>query len=131
MGFQEAVAACFRKYVTFSGRATRPEYWYFALFIFLASIGLNIIDTMIFGTDYDDPSVFSGIFSLATLLPSISVSVRRLHDIGRSGWWWWLWLVPILGWIILIYWACQPGTGPNKFGPVPKGGAAEQAAAYQ
>ncbi len=70
------------------------------------------------------PAVLGGIFGLIMFLPSISVAVRRLHDTDRSGWWWWLWLIPLIGWIILIIWYATVGTdGPNRFGPDPLEGA--------
>jgi uncharacterized membrane protein YhaH (DUF805 family) len=118
MGFGQAIAAGFTNYINFAGRATRPEYWYFILFLVLAGIVTGLIDYGIFGTTEIGP--VNGIFSLATLLPSIAVAIRRLHDIGRTGWWVLLSFVPIVGWIILIYWACQPGDpGPNAYGPPP------------
>lgn len=96
MNFQESLKTCFSKYADFEGRAKRPEFWWFALFTFLGSLLLGVVS-----------DVVSGIFSLAVLLPSIAVGARRLHDIGKSGWWQLLWLVPIVGWAILIYWAAQ------------------------
>jgi uncharacterized membrane protein YhaH (DUF805 family) len=96
MTFQEAIKICFQKYADFSGRAKRPEFWWFALFTFLASIILGVVSSML-----------SGLFSLAVLIPSLAVGARRLHDIGRSGWWQLIWLVPVIGWIIMIYWFVQ------------------------
>lgn len=105
MGFVEAVKTCFQKYVTFEGRAARPEYWWFILFCIVGGIV-----TSIFG------QTLNAIFQLATLVPCVAVGARRLHDIGKSGWFQLLWFVPIIGWGILIWWACQPGTGPNAYG---------------
>jgi len=105
MDFQQAIKTCFQKYATFEGRAGRPEFWWFALFTFLASIAIGIIS-----------QTLQGLFSLAVLLPSLAVGARRLHDIGKSGWFLLLWLIPVIGWIILIYWACQPGGGNNQWG---------------
>jgi uncharacterized membrane protein YhaH (DUF805 family) len=96
MTFQEAIKMCFQKYADFSGRAKRPEFWWFALFTFLASMILGVVSSML-----------SGLFSLAVLIPSLAVGARRLHDIGRSGWWQLIWLVPVIGWIIMIYWCVQ------------------------
>lgn len=96
MTFQEAIKICFQKYADFNGRAKRPEFWWFVLFTFLASLILGIVSSML-----------SGLFSLAVIVPSLAVGARRLHDIGRSGWWQLIWLVPIIGWIILIYWCVQ------------------------
>lgn len=124
MGFQEATTTCLRKYFTFSGRAVRSEYWYFALFCFLGSLLLGGVDMMVFDSEIGDLELFSSLFSLATIIPGISACSRRLHDIGRSGWWQLLLLVPLIGVIILIYWLCKSGEGDNDYGPVPAGGAA-------
>ena len=103
MGFVETVQTCFRKYFDFGGRARRSEYWYFILFIFIASIVLGLLDMAIFGMPdvsgepgaggfFESP--MSNIFSLATLIPSTSAASRRLHDTGRSGWFQLLAFVP-------------------------------------
>ena len=107
MGFGQAITAAFTNYFNFSSRSTRPEYWYFILFIFIASIVTAIIDFVVF--DARDIGPLNGIFTLATLIPSLSVSVRRLHDIGRTGWWVLIGIIPIIGWIVLIVFACQQG----------------------
>lgn len=112
----------FKKYADFSGRAQRSEYWFFVLFNFLISAGLTLID---FSFGLGDPStgmgLLSGIFSLAILIPSISVGARRLHDTGRSGWWMLLALIPIIGVIILIvFFALDSEPDINRFGPNPK-----------
>lgn len=89
MGFSEAIKTCFSKYVTFSGRARRPEYWWFFLFIFLGSIAAAIIDSLIFGTGspQEPPTqIISPLFSLATFLPLLAAGWRRMHDTGRPGW---------------------------------------------
>ncbi len=112
----------FKKVGDFSGRAQRSEYWYFFLFNLLISTGLTLIDLAL-GTL--DPSVgvglFSGIFSLIILIPSISVGVRRLHDIDFSGWWMLLALVPLVGAIILLtFFALDGHPNTNRFGSNPK-----------
>jgi len=132
MTFAESIKTCFSKYVTFSGRATRPEFWWFALFVFAGQIVLSMVDSFLFGTttttEYGfeastDTPILSGIFALATLLPMISVAVRRLHDTDRTGWWYWIALVPLVGIILLIVWWATEGTrGANRYGPDPKGG---------
>src|SRR5215813_453221 len=116
MGFGQAIAAGFSNYFNFKGRSTRSAYWYFTLFMFIASLIAGIADVLLFHPEYVGP--IGGIFSLATIIPSLSVFVRRLHDIGRTGWWLLLGLIPIIGWIVLIVWACQP-TVPqtNAYGP--------------
>ena len=118
MDFQTAVRTCFRKYADFSGRARRSEYWWFVLFLFIANAVLGLIDSAIFG--FSDPGVglLAPLFSLATLLPSLAVGARRLHDIGRSGWWLLLALIPLIGFIILLVWFCtRSEEGPNEHGP--------------
>lgn len=111
-----------KKYAVFRGRSRRKEYWYFALFVLIITVVLTMIDGLI-GTL--DPStgfgLLSGIFSLAILVPSIAVSVRRLHDIDRTGWWVLISFVPFVGAIVLLVFAVQDGTpGSNRYGPNPK-----------
>jgi len=131
MTFPEAIKNNFSKYLTFSGRAPRSEFWWWVLFTLIANIVLGGIDIYLFGTTVVDAGSFTaytnfsplaGIFSLVVLLPSISVAVRRLHDTDRSGWWWWLGLIPLVGIIILIVWWATTGTrGPNRYGADPLG----------
>lgn len=124
MDFMTAVRTCFSKYVDFSGRARRSEYWYFALFTFLLGIVTNILD-MIIGTDYGgrtDGGLINTLASLVVLLPSLAVAVRRLHDTGRSGWWMLLIFAIIIGWIILLVWFCTDSSPDNEHGPNPKTG---------
>lgn len=122
MNFSSAIRSCFSKYVTFSGRACRSEFWYFMLFTVLGSITLSLFDIASFGSGPDDPQPFSSVFSIAVFLPMISVTVRRLHDTDRSGWWYWLALIPLIGWIILLIWYGSEGTsGANRYGQDPLG----------
>jgi uncharacterized membrane protein YhaH (DUF805 family) len=111
-----------KKYTVFGGRARRKEYWYYTLFNFLIVVGLTVMD-MMFGL-YNRTSGFgllSGLYSLAVLLPGLAVSVRRLHDIGKSGWWIFIALVPCVGWIILlVFLATDSVPGDNEYGPNPK-----------
>ncbi|NSX56497.1 DUF805 domain-containing protein [Parasulfitobacter algicola] len=121
MSFMEAVKTCFSKYVTFSGRARRSEYWYFTLFNFLVGIVLGIVDGVISGGDPDSVGIFGTIYSLAVFLPGLAVAIRRLHDTDRSGWWYLLVFIPIIGWIVLLVFFCTNGTeGENRFGHDPK-----------
>jgi uncharacterized membrane protein YhaH (DUF805 family) len=114
MGFGQAISAGFSNYVNFSSRACRSEYWYWVLFIVLADIVAGIIDYVL------GMQIVSSLFGLVTLLPGIAVSIRRLHDLDRTGWWILLGLIPIIGWIILLIWYISKGTdGPNRFGPDP------------
>lgn len=129
MTFGDAIKTGFSKYVTFSGRAARSEFWWWVLFVWLVQIGLGIVDSVLFGTvetgngsfsASTETPILSWIFSLAVFLPTISVTVRRLHDTDRSGWWYWLALIPLVGIIILIVWWATKGTdGPNRFGDDP------------
>ncbi len=106
-----------KNYAVFSGRAARAEYWYFVLFNFLVSIVLGIISGML----GDDSGILGGLYSLAVLIPSIAVSVRRLHDTGRSGWMLLLLLIPIVGFIwIFVLTLLDSNPSDNKYGPKPK-----------
>lgn len=112
MSFSEAVSTVFSKYAVFNGRAGRPEFWWFALFNVIASLVVALIDQAIFGYE-----VFSVVYALGVLVPGLAVAVRRLHDIDRSGWWILVGLIPLVGWIVLIYWYVSQGTpGANQFG---------------
>jgi len=113
MGFTEAVTSGFSKYVTFSGRAARSEYWYWTLFTILVAVVSGIIDGVM------GLGLISTITSLALMLPSFAVAVRRLHDIDRTGWWVLIAFTGI-GLILLIIFDCTKGTtGPNRFGADP------------
>jgi uncharacterized membrane protein YhaH (DUF805 family) len=112
-----------RKYATFEGRARRKEYWFFTLFNLLAVVALTFVD-MAIGTFNEQAEIglFGGVYLLAVLIPSLAVTVRRLHDTDRSGWWILLNLIPVIGSIVLMVFAVldsQPGG--NRFGPNPKG----------
>jgi uncharacterized membrane protein YhaH (DUF805 family) len=117
MGLQEAISTCFSKYVDFQGRAARPEYWYWVLFIVVVAIILQVLGAIILGSQSGAGGILAGLFYLATLLPGLGVSVRRLHDTDRSGWFLLLGFIPIIGGLILLYFMVQPGTvGSNRFG---------------
>lgn len=117
MGFQEAITACLSKYIGFEGRAIRSEYWYWVLFIVIVAIVVNLLAGILPGFIGSLLAILLGLFQLAMLLPGLAVSVRRLHDVDRSGWFLLLGLIPLIGAIILIYWMAQPGTqGRNRFG---------------
>lgn len=108
MTFGDSIKICFSKYADFNGRASRSEFWWFALFGFLVSLVLGFIFPLL-----------SNLFCLGVLLPSLAVGARRLHDIDKSGWLQLVWLIPIIGVILMIYWAVQPGGGPNRYGEPP------------
>jgi uncharacterized membrane protein YhaH (DUF805 family) len=113
MGFSEAVKSVFSKYFQFSGRSRRSEYWYYTLFAVLVAIGLAIVDGALFGFEEEDPSVFGNIFGLATFIPGLAVSVRRLHDTDRSGWWLLLPYALLAGAFFFLLSTVMPGAGPG------------------
>ena len=116
MGFTEAIKSGFANYANFSGRARRSAYWYWTLFAVLASIAANIIDAVL-----GSAPLFSAVVGLGLLLPGLAVSVRRLHDTNRSGWWILIALIPLIGFIVLIVFYVQDSEPTeNRFGPPPK-----------
>jgi uncharacterized membrane protein YhaH (DUF805 family) len=118
MDFLPAVTTCLRKYATFEGRASRSEFWWFVLFNTLVGAAARIVDVASGHRDGD--GVLSGLVWLALLLPSLAASCRRLHDIGRSGWWMLVDFVPLLGWLVTLYWNCSKGdAGENLYGTDP------------
>jgi uncharacterized membrane protein YhaH (DUF805 family) len=120
MNFTQAISSGFQNYVNFSGRAPRSEYWYWTLFATLVSIAASLVDHLIFPTM--DFSPLHSLAGLALFLPGIAVSVRRLHDLDRTGWWL-LIILTIIGGILLLVWFCMRGTvGPNRYGPDPLDG---------
>lgn len=119
MGFGEAIQSVFSKYATFSGRARRSEYWYFVL---LQVIVTAVLNGLYSATESAVFSVLLLLSGLVTLVPGIAVFWRRMHDIGRSGAYYFLGLIPLVGWILLLVWECQDSQpGANQYGPNPKG----------
>ena len=116
MSFKEAITTCFNKYVTFSGRARRSEYWYFMLFIFLVQSVLGVL-----AESSDFVTTIASLFSLAVFLPNIAVTFRRLHDVGKSGWWILASFVPFLNIYLLVLLAKDSVFGANQYGQNPKG----------
>ena len=114
IGFGEAVRNFFTQYATFSGRATRSEYWYVVLFSWIVSIAISVIGGLI---SSELTTVLGSLYSLAILVPSFAVVWRRLHDIGKSGGWYFIGLIPLVGWIILLVFFCTGSDGDNRFGP--------------
>lgn len=110
------------KYTVFDGRARRKEYWFFMLFNFLISMAVGIFDRLMGSFDPQSGVGFFGlIYMVGIIVPGLAVSVRRLHDTGRSGWWLLLSLVPLLGELVLIYFMLlDSDRGINKYGPSPK-----------
>ena len=118
MIFSEAVKTCLvDKYATFSGRATRSEYWYLVLFGYLLAFIIVFV-----GMSVESPELMIGlstVLGLILFVPSLSVCVRRLHDTGRSGWWYLLILIPYVGGIALFIIFCLKSDDNNKYGPKP------------
>ena len=126
------VLEVFSKYAVFDGRARRKEYWYWYLFNFLISIFFVVISFVItppYGTDTDNGIGWFGIFiyvlviiySLGVFIPNLAVTVRRLHDTNRSGWWYFISLIPFIGGIIFLIYLIEDSTpGDNQYGPNPK-----------
>lgn len=103
-----------KKYLDFTGRAHRTEYWMFVLFNIIISFGLGLIEGFLGAATNTDQSILSTIYSLAILIPSVAAGVRRMHDTDRSGWWI---IVPIVN---LVFAATKGTEGDNRFGPPPK-----------
>ncbi len=103
-----------KKYVDFSGRATRTQYWMYILIFMVIYIALAVLDSVL-GTFF-----IAAIFNLVCLLPSISVAARRLHDTGRTGWWQLIILIPLIGAIVLLVFLVQDSHGDNEYGANPK-----------
>ena len=121
MDFQTSIKTCFNKYAVFSGRASRSEFWWFALFILIIGMIGWIIDVMIFGYSSDVTGPMGWIITIATALPSLAVGARRLHDTDKTGWWQLLWITIIGGILVLIWQATMSENKKNKYGrPVKK-----------
>jgi uncharacterized membrane protein YhaH (DUF805 family) len=117
MNFPDAVRRGLGNYATFTGRARRSEFWFFWLFNLAAHVVAGLLDEALLG----GASVLNAIVSLGLLLPNLAVSVRRLHDVGRSGWWLLIGFVPLVGIVVLLIWYVSHGEdGPNRFGPDPR-----------
>lgn len=118
-----------RKYTVFSGRSRRKEFWMFSLISGIIALGLAFIDIALgldFGSDFGAVSgVLSSLYSLGVLVPNVAVTVRRLHDTGRSGWWVLISFIPLVGLIVLLIFMVQDSKdGENEHGPNPKAEAA-------
>lgn len=117
-----------RQYADFSGRARRKEYWMFTLFNLIAIVVASLLDRMLGLGGAAGIGPIYGLYGLAVLLPGIAVAVRRMHDVGKSGWVLLLGLIPLVG-LVVLYWAIQEGEpGPNAYGPDPKHDAAYELA---
>ena len=109
----------FKNYATFTGRARRSEYWYFMVFNLLAFFCIGFAGRII---DDSAGGILAVIYVLASIVPSIALIVRRLHDVGKSGWFYLIGLIPIIGgiWLLVLY-CTDSEFGPNQYGPNPKG----------
>lgn len=117
MTFTQSISTCFNKYAVFTGRASLSEFWWWIVFTLILSVACNIPLTTL---GYDSGGVLAGLVALTIFLPGLGVSIRRLHDTGRSGWWILLNFIPIVGSIVLLIFFVQPSTPPNKYGDVPE-----------
>ncbi|MGB9013409.1 MAG: DUF805 domain-containing protein [Aeromicrobium sp.] len=121
MNLKEAVSSVLSKYADFTGRARRSEYWFWFLAVIIGAIVTSIIDSII------GAPITYVVFMLGILVPNIAVSIRRMHDIGKSGWWILVGLIPFIGAIILIVWFVGDSQPDNEYGPNPKGGSGSAA----
>lgn len=138
MTFTQSISSCFSNYVTFTGRASRSEYWFWTLFLILADILIYVGALVLFGATgaamTDDVAGAAGgllvglgsaiiifaIFALIVFLPTLAVTVRRLHDSNKSGWFLLIYIIPIIGPLVILVFMLLPSTpGNNNFGPQP------------
>jgi uncharacterized membrane protein YhaH (DUF805 family) len=120
MDFMQAVQTVLNNYANFKDRSRRSEYWWWVLAYIIAIIAVSIVGGVIGAS-----MLLSNLLALALLVPNIAVGVRRFHDIGKSGWWLLISLIPVIGWIAVIYFAAQPSDGPNQYGEGPLAPAAK------
>lgn len=104
----------------FQGRATRSEFWYFTLANLVVSIVLGIVDNALFHPGVGHAGPLQSIYSLAVLVPSLALGFRRIHDISKSAWWLLIGFIPIIGWLVLIYFYVKDSEADNEYGPNPK-----------
>ena len=118
MNLAQSVKTCFKKFAEFNGRASRSEFWWFTLFLVCVGTVTGTIDALLFGWEFSDPTPLTNIATIVTLIPSFSVSWRRLHDVGKSGWWNLITLT-IIRLIPLIIWCTRASDNPNQYGEIP------------
>ena len=134
MTFTQAVQSCLSKYAVFTGRAPRSEFWWFWVFTILVEVAAVVLGGMLFTGSFTEHGMgtmhgwymvgysnwLAGLVHLLLFLPSLAVAVRRLHDVGRSGWWLLIVLVPFFGFLLLLFWWVQPSEPrDNAHGPSP------------
>ena len=112
MNFSQAIFTCLGKYVTFSGRASRSEFWWFCLFTVILSLGVTLVEVAMFGVG---DGILSGLVSLAITLPALASGSRRLHDVGKSGWWQLLTLTVIGVILLIVWWASDTKPSGDRF----------------
>ena len=119
MSITESIGTCFRKYIDGSGRASRSEFWYFQLFLVVLYTISQFIDSAVLGTGLGETGLVYMVVALGTLLPAICATVRRLHDVNKSGWWILL-MFTCIGIIpLIIWWATKGTSGSNEHGDDP------------
>ena len=117
-----SVTSCLKRYCKASGRACRSEYWYWQLALVILGIIIAIIEVSMGYVDSSSP--VGKLIDLALFLPGLNVFIRRMHDIGRSGWNFFWAFLPIIGWIILLVYCCKPSSEANQYGEGPDAPAA-------
>jgi len=114
MDFMQAVKTVLNNYANFKDRSRRSEYWWW----FLAYI-IGYAVAMLVGSMLSMAELIAGIYALGLIIPNIALSIRRFHDIGKSGWWMLIFIIPLIGFIAMIYFFTRPSEGPNQYGEGP------------
>ncbi|WDI30621.1 DUF805 domain-containing protein [Hyphococcus flavus] len=114
MDIMQSVKTVLGNYANFNGRSSRAEFWWWALAYFVAYVGIYFVGGVV-GVG----EMLAGLLALGLLVPNIAVSVRRFHDIGKSGWWCLIFIIPLVGLIAMIFFFTKPSEGPNQFGEGP------------
>ena len=119
MDIQQAVKTVLASYAKFEGRSSRSEFWWWALAYMLAFIAAYLVGGVVGAGE-----LLANLLALALLVPNVALSVRRFHDIGKSGWWCLIFIIPLVGLIALIYFFTKASEGPNQYGEGPQPPAA-------
>ncbi len=111
----------YSNYVNFRGRASRSEYWYFTLFYILFIIILSFVDMAIGSYNMDSLGLLSTLFIAVGAIPSLALTIRRIHDTGHCGWWALILVIPVIGGLVILFFALKDSEeGSNEYGPNPK-----------